>query len=50
MDDKRHIVAVTALIKDLAGDRFLILKRARTKSLFQASGLSPAARPNAASG
>lgn len=34
MDDKKHIVAVTALIKNQTGDRFLILKRSEREVAF----------------
>jgi len=35
MDDKKHIVAITAVIKNQAGDKFLMLKRSETKIAFK---------------
>ena len=34
MDDKKHIVAITALIKDFTGTKFLILKRSKHELAF----------------
>lgn len=34
MDDKKHIVAITALIKNQKGDRFLMLKRNKNEIAY----------------
>lgn len=34
MDDKKHIVAITAFIKDPSGKKFLVLKRSLTEKAF----------------
>ncbi len=34
MEDKKHIVAITALIKNKAGDKFLIVKRHKNEIAF----------------
>ncbi|MBS3168677.1 NUDIX domain-containing protein [Candidatus Woesearchaeota archaeon] len=34
MDNKKHIVAITALIKNLNGDKFLILKRSENEIAY----------------
>jgi 8-oxo-dGTP diphosphatase len=41
MHNKKHIVSITALIKNLAGDKFLIVKRSKDEIAFPGKWVFP---------